>query len=224
MKAADSLGKTRSLDIIGIEEDRLVGFVVDDGRLVRVDGCVVGFAISNDRSIRQRVQQLKQGVLSVNELRAIGSGWPVLKAETQKPSSAMTFLIYRYGHHALEFIYQTAASVIDLDSRADIDMAFRMLFTAELYLPSPVDDHLHRDENTLVVQDLVVQDFEGISSDVRYPRSGWVNPKAFDTEALKDVNDAMHLLIQEMKPLPKSDLNLCFEQLFKMFQHLEVNE
>lgn len=141
-----------------------------------------------------------------------------LQAETQKDPSQLSFLTYWHGHHALEFIYQTTCRDINLDLRPDIDMAMRMLFVAEQYLPAVADDYLPPETTTPVVEN-----FSGIESSIRYER-GWVNPANFDAEALSELSDAIHLLSRELKPLVGTDLELCFMRLIAAFQYLEVAE
>jgi hypothetical protein len=139
-----------------------------------------------------------------------------LQIETQKQPGQLSFLTYWHGHHALEFIYQTACRQFDLDLRPDIDLALRVLFVAEQYLPAVADDYLPPDATTPVVED-----FSGVESSVRYKR-GWVNPANFDAEALNELNDAIHLLSRELKPSVGTDLELCFMRLITAFQHLEL--
>lgn len=137
-----------------------------------------------------------------------------LQVGTQDQTDRLSFLTYWHGHHALEFIYQTVCNKIDLDSRADIDQALEVLFAAEKYLPAPADDYLPIDTTTPIVEA-----FLGVGSSVRY-QIGWVNAARFDSESLNDVNEAISLLTEQLKPEVGSDLELCFKRVTKYLQHL----
>lgn len=51
-------GETRSLDVVGIGENGLTGFVIEDGQLIQIEGVIIGSAEKQDRVRRQQHEQL----------------------------------------------------------------------------------------------------------------------------------------------------------------------